>query len=164
MHIRFNRLLVACLLAAVAGIGNASEVLRGKVVKIADGDTLTLLTSDKQQVKVRLAQIDTPERGQPWGSRAKQALSAKVFGESITVEVKTNDRYGRSVGEIYKGDRWINAELVAEGHAWVYRRYMDDDELLDLEEMARSDRRGLWSLPDTQRIPPWKWRIGSNNS
>ena len=93
------------------------SVLEGNVVGITDGDTLTLLV-DRAQHKVRLAQIDTPERAQPWGTRARQALADKVFRKDVTVRVSDTDRYGRLIGEIWLGDRDINRELIREGYAW----------------------------------------------
>ena len=110
--------LLASLL--LLSLNSLAEELSGKVVGITDGDTLTLLV-DQNQYKIRLAEIDTPEKGQPWGSRATQALAEKVFKAEISVEVVDVDRYGRTVGRIWLGERDINRELVAEGHAWVYR-------------------------------------------
>jgi len=145
-------LAIASLLFAVHA---ASEQLVGKVVSVADGDTLTVLVN-VQQFKIRLAEIDTPERRQPWVNRAKQALANKVFGEAVRVEVVTTDRYGRAVGRMYLGNRDTNRELVAEGHAWVYRKYNQDKSLLDDEQVARDAGLGLWSQPNP--VPPWEWR------
>ena len=131
------------------------EDLHGRVVSITDGDTLKILTGT-QQVKIRLAEIDTPEREQPWGTRAKQALSDKVFGKDVRVKVVDTDRHGRTVGKIWLDSRDINREMVREGHAWVYRKCMKDKSLLDDEDHARKEKLGLWSLPDP--VPPWKWR------
>ena len=136
----------------------AAGTLSGRVVAVSDGDTLTLLTADKQQVKVRLAEIDTPEKRQPFGSRSRQALADKVFGKDVTVVVREKDRYGRTVGRIYLDGRDINAELVAEGYAWVYRQYAKDQRLFQLEDEARALKRGLWALPEADRQPPWEWR------
>ena len=105
------------------------ETLEGRVVGITDGDTLTLLV-DRTQHKIRLAQIDTPERGQPWAARASQALADKVFRKDVTVRVSETDRYGRLIGEIWLGDRDINRELIREGYAWAYRDYLTDRTLL----------------------------------
>ncbi len=92
--------------------------LIGTVVGITDGDTLKLLV-DRKQYKIRLAAIDTPEKGQPWGNNATKALSEKVFREEVRIEVIDTDRYGRLFGRIWLDGRDINRELVAEGHAWV---------------------------------------------
>ena len=94
----------------------------GRVVGISDGDTLTLLTPEKQQIRVRLGEIDTPESRQPYGTRARQALSNLAFGKEARVVVQDTDRYGRTVGRVYVGGLDVNAEMVKQGAAWVYRR------------------------------------------
>ena len=135
-----------------------AAALSGRVVGVHDGDTLTLLDASRHQTKIRLAEIDTPESAQPYGSRAKQALSDLVFGKDVRIEVREQDRYGRSVGRVYVGSTDVNAAMVASGAAWVYRQYSHDPELVRLETEARAARRGLWSLPEAQRTPPWEWR------
>lgn len=134
-----------------------AETLYGRVVGVIDGDTVDILV-DQQPIRIRLGEIDTPERDQPYGSRAKQALSTKVFNKTITVNVDTTDRYGRKVGHLTLDGRDINREMVAEGHAWVYRKYLDDVSLLQNEEEARVMRLGLWALPEAQNQAPWEWR------
>ena len=135
----------------------SAATLTGRVVKIADGDTLTILIGEKQE-KIRLSDIDTPERKQPYGARAKQALADLTFGKLITVLTTKRDRYGRIIGHITVDGVDVNAELVRLGYAWVYRRYSDDPELLRLEGIARTQRLGLWA--DENPIPPWEWRRG----
>lgn len=132
----------------------------GRVVGIADGDTFTLLTSSKKQVKVRLAEIDTPERSQPYGARSRQRLSDFIFGREVVVEKQDIDRYGRLVGHVYVDGTHINRKMVQEGMAWVYRQYLEDKSLLKDEEEAKENKRGLWSLPSTEQVPPWEWRRG----
>jgi len=141
----------------------ATEIHVGEVVKISDGDTLTLFT-DGRQIKVRLAEIDTPEKGQPFGNKAKQALAGMVFGKQVKVSVVDVDRYGRTVGQVVTVDDNldVNAALVSQGFAWVYRKYAKRAMLLDLEEEARKEERGLWS--DAQPIAPWDWRQGERAS
>jgi endonuclease YncB( thermonuclease family) len=135
----------------------------GKVVSIADGDTLTVLvTPSNQQVKVRLSGIDTPERKQAFGTQAKQALSAKVFGKLVRVQDNGQDRYGRTLGDIYLGERWVNLEMVAEGYAWHYKAYSKDKRLADAEVGARKAKRGLWT--DRDPVPPWEFRKGGGKS
>ena len=136
----------------------AATELTGQVVGISDGDTLTLLTPDRRQTKVRLAEIDTPERRQPYGSRARETLADLAFQRQVRVVVEDSDRYGRTVGHVYAGDRNVNAEMVRRGAAWVYDRYNRDPKLPVLEAEARAARRGLWSLPEAERMPPWEWR------
>jgi endonuclease YncB( thermonuclease family) len=117
-----------------------------------------------RQTKVRLAEIDTPESRQPYGNRAKQALSALVFGKEVRVVVVDTDRYGRTVGRVYADALDVNAAMVRQGAAWVYRKYSRDPSLLLLEQEARSARRGLWALPETERTPPWEWRAAARAS
>jgi endonuclease YncB( thermonuclease family) len=139
-----------------------AENLTGKVVSIADGDTVTILT-DNKQTKIRLAEIDTPEKNQPYGKKAKKALSDFIFGKTVRVEIDTIDRYGRTVGTIFLNDLNINKEMVKAGHAWVYVRYAKDKTLFDLEKNAKENQLGLWALPEGERIAPWQWRRGKRN-
>lgn len=130
---------------------------KGKVVGITDGDTLTLLVNNIPY-KIRLAEIDTPEKRQPYGTQSKKLLSELAFGKEAIVDVQTSDRYGRSVARIYVGDVDVNAELVKQGAAWVYRKYAKDERLYELEKQAKEAKLGLWGLPETERIPPWEHR------
>lgn len=156
--------------AAIAGLllvlllvsrSSASE-LAGKVVGVVDGDTIDVLV-DRRPVRIRLAEIDTPERGQPWGSRAKQGLSELVFGKDVRAVVVDTDFYGRLVGRVYVEGLYVNAELLRAGHAWVYRKYSRDPSLLVLERQAKEAKRGLWRLPEAERTPPWEWRAASRS-
>ena len=137
-----------------------TQALAGRVVGVVDGDTVDLLTPQHRLVRIRLAEIDAPEHDQPWGRRAKQALSALVFGRTVTVEAVTTDRYGRTVGRIYAAGADVNREMVREGAAWAYRRYLTDASLLSVEAQARRAHAGLWSLPPADTTPPWAWRHG----
>jgi endonuclease YncB( thermonuclease family) len=149
---------VAAALAALLLVAARSSVwLEGRVVAVFDGDTFELLV-DGDTRRIRVFGIDTPERGQPWAERSKQALSARIFGKEVRVNEVTVDRYGRTVGEVYADDVCVGCELVREGHAWVYRRFTKDEVLIQLEDEARAARRGLWSLPESEQTPPWEWR------
>src|SRR3569623_1063620 len=130
----------------------SAQTLQGKVVLIADGDTLTVL-GDHEQVKIRLAEIDAPESHQDYGQRAKQALGNLVFSK----EVGGKDRYGRTIGRVLLGDLDVYAEMVRTGYAWVYRQYAKDKSLYALEDEARAARRGLWA--SDVHVPPWDWRM-----
>lgn len=129
-----------------------------RVVGVHDGDTFTCLTSAKKQIKVRMAEIDTPESKQPYGTRSQQALSGLVFQKQVSLKVQDTDRYGRTVARAYVGETDINAELVRQGAAWVYRQYSKDKSLLAQESQAKAAKRGLWALPESERVPPWEWR------
>lgn len=127
----------------------------GKVVKIADGDTITVLV-DKTQHKIRLEGIDAPERTQAFGTKAKQALADKVSGKEIKVVWKKRDKYKRILGNIYLDGRWVNKEMVAEGWAWHYRSLSSNQELAKAQTEAKDAKRGLWA--DADPIPPWEFR------
>ena len=137
----------------------AAEILEGHVVGVHDGDTVTLLMVGNQQLKIRLAQIDAPESGQAFGQRSKQSLSDMVFNKVIRVEKETIDKYGRTVGTIFVDGIDANREQVKRGMAWVYRKYMHDQSLLQDEEIARQGKVGLWSEPNP--MPPWEYRHGN---
>lgn len=127
----------------------------GNVVGVADGDTITVLR-DNEQVKVRLAEIDAPEKAQPFGNKSKQALSALVYGKAVLVVEQGHDRYKRTIGRVYQGDVDVSAAQVKQGMAWVYRKYSKDVSLLPLEDEAKAQRLGLWA--DVAPVPPWEWR------
>lgn len=129
-----------------------------KVVTISDGDTITCLTAERTQIKVRLAEIDTPEKAQPYGQKSKEALSALVFGKQVTLVTQATDRYGRTVARVSAGGQDANREMVRLGAAWVYRQYSTDKSLLAVEAEAQASRRGLWAMPEAERMPPWEWR------
>jgi micrococcal nuclease len=157
--INFKRILFLVLLyLAFVPVFAAAQEHIGRVVGVSDGDTITILDDRKQQIKVRLAEIDTPESAQPYGTRAKQQLSHLVFAKTVWVKVQDIDRYGRTVGRVYAGDIDVNAEMVRIGAAWVYRKYASDQKLYALEKQARQNKAGLWDLPEAQQVPPWEWR------
>ncbi|AKU11319.1 nuclease family protein [Azoarcus sp. CIB] len=137
-----------------------AESISCRVVGVSDGDTLTCLTEEKRQVKVRLAQIDAPEKGQSFGQKAKQALANHVFGKKVTIEVETTDRYGRTVGTVIFAGHDINREMVTSGMAWVYDQYARDPAYFEAQSAARASHLGLWSEPDP--IRPSDWRHGTN--
>ena len=137
-----------------------SQEYKGRVVAISDGDTFTLLTPDKQQVKVRLSEIDAPEKTQPFGTRSRQALSELIFSKEVLVVQDDIDRYERLVGQVYVNGINVNRKMVQDGYVWVYRQYLKDPTLLQDEQAAREAKRGLWSLPSTEQVPPWEWRGG----
>jgi endonuclease YncB( thermonuclease family) len=129
-----------------------------KVVSVTDGDTVKVLTLDNQIIKVRLAEIDTPERKQHYGKEAKMALSALVFGKTVDLRPVTIDRYGRTVGHLFVGSLNVNKQMVRTGHAWVYKRYMKDKTLITDEDYGKFQKVGIWPLPEHLRIAPWVWR------
>jgi endonuclease YncB( thermonuclease family) len=151
-------LLSLALLAPLA----CAETLTGRVVGIADGDTITVLDTSNQQHRIRLNGIDAPEKKQPFGSRAKQNLSSLAFGKDARVEWSKLDRYGRIVGKVIVDGQDVGLQQVQAGLAWWYRQYAREQSPQDqvnyarAEEAARLARLGLWS--DAQSIPPWEYR------
>ena len=148
-------LLMVCLFPMMAV---AAAPFNAKVVHVSDGDTVTVLTDQDKEVKIRLSEIDTPEKAQPWGSKAKQAMSDLVAGKRVEVRPASTDRYGRTIAHLWIDGTSVAHELVKQGHAWVYRRYAEDKSLFMLEREARKAARGLWSLPKSERQKPWEWR------
>jgi len=150
--------------AAAGGRGIA-----GIVVSVVDGDTITVAAEGGERVRVRLWGIDAPEvphrgrPGQPWGREARDALRRKIHRMPVVVEPVEVDSYGRLVGLVRLGSRNVNAEMVAEGHAWAYRRFLGRpyaSSFVELERAARRKRLGLWS--EANPVPPWEFkrRIG----
>lgn len=135
-------------------------VLSGRVVGITDGDTLTLLDAQNVQHVIRLAEIDAPERGQPWGNRSRETLSSLVHGKTVSVQQTDTDRWGRVVGRVFVDGDDVNRAMIEQGAAWAYRAYLTDQTLIAVEERARQQGRGLWSMSDAQTVAPWLWRRG----
>ena len=153
-----NRQLLFSTFAATLAAALSCAVwadFNGKVVGVADGDTIAVLR-ERVQVKVRLVEIDAPEKAQAFGNRSRQALAALVHGQEVLVVEKGIDKYGRTLGRVYRGDLDVNAEQVQQGMAWVYRKYSRDEKLDLLEAEARAEKRGLWR--DPAPVPPWEWR------
>jgi micrococcal nuclease len=133
----------------------AAPALAHQVIGIADGDTLTLLV-DEKPLKIRLANIDAPEKAQPFGERSKQSLSELCVGKDARYQEQDIDRYGRTVAVVTCGGVEVNRAQVERGMAWVYAKYNKDLTLPGLAAMAQKERRGLWA--DAGPIPPWEFR------
>ena len=128
----------------------------GAVERVVDGDTIVFRVIGAKNLRVRLADIDTPELDQPWGEEAKAALKGWAENRRAEIRIVDTDRYGRSVATLWIDGENINRKLVAEGHSWVYRRYLRDQALISLEESAKAKGLGLWSSEDI--IEPRVWR------
>lgn len=153
--------LFALLIGSLTlGTGAYAQSLTGKVVSIADGDTLTILADGQYQYRIRLSEIDAPESGQPFGRSSRKMLSDLAFGKLVTVRVVDVDRFGRSVGRVRAGSVDVNAQMVKQGGAWAFRQYQSDQRFQLWEKEARAAKRGLWGLQSDQIIAPWDWRAG----
>ena len=133
----------------------AAADFRGKVVGVTDGDTVTVLRY-REQVKIRLTEIDAPERKQPFGERSRQSLAELVFRKEVLVIDQGTDRYGRTLGRLKLGSMDANEEQLRRGMAWVYDKYVVDRALYRIQDEAKRQRKGLWA--DPKPVPPWDWR------
>ncbi|WP_305804481.1 thermonuclease family protein [Stenotrophomonas sp. YIM B06876] len=143
---------ISLLLLASA---SAHADFSGQVVKVADGDTVTVL-HNRQQVRVRLGSIDAPEKRQPFGTRSQQHLSSLVFGKTVRVKEDGKDRYGRTIGVLYVDGSNVNRQMVGAGMAWAYTDYLNDKAMPLFEFKARLTRSGLWA--DAHPVAPWQFR------
>lgn len=165
-------LFATVALASSPGLGLA-ETLSGRVVAIADGDTVTVLDRDNVQKKIRLSGIDAPEKRQAFGSKAKEKISELTFGKQVDVDWTKTDRNGRIVGKVRVAPSYCplsicpksvdaGLEMVSAGFAWHYKKYQKEQSVDDrqkyasAEDLARKKKAGLWSDPDP--IAPWDFR------
>jgi endonuclease YncB( thermonuclease family) len=166
----------------LAGTGTAQTVVIGRVVGVADGDTITVLDADRTQHHVRLAGIDAPEKGQPGGHRSKESLSALVYDQPVRIESKKRDRFDRIIGKVWVASPdspcrgtpdWpmtLDAGLaqITVGRAWWFRRYASEQSPEDrgryefAEREARARKAGLWR--DGTAVPPWDWRASKKQN
>lgn len=130
----------------------------GRVIKITDGDTITVLNNDKQQIKVRLWGIDAPEKKQNFGNKSKQFLSDLISGQIVEIDQKGIDRYGRTLGIVFLKDD-INAKMVLNGYAWAYTKY--SKYYAPLQSKAKYLKSGLWI--DEAPMAPWDFRKNNIN-
>jgi len=142
---------------------NLKEQYSGYVINVLDGDSVVILDDNKQQLNIRLGEIDAPEYDQPFGNQAKEVLAELVLNKTVVIKSQVVDKYGRIVGRIYIGQTDVSSELVKKGLAWVYRKYATDKSLYQLEDSAKQANTGLWSLPEAERIEPWVWRHSKQN-
>ena len=147
---------LACI--AIPSI-SLSQTLIGKVISVADGDTITVLLPHYNQIKIRLSAVDCPESGQAYGRKAKKFTSKMVYGKQVTVKPVTTDRYGRIVAMVYHSGANLSEQIIANGYGWVFRKYCKwafCNDWLRLEKNARDRLIGLWR--DKHAMPPWEWR------
>jgi len=157
-------LIAALAVFIAAGTASAAEPVRidGRIVAVADGDTLTLLDATKTQHKIRLDGIDAPEKGQAFGNRSKQSLSDLAFGREAQAHCPKVDRYNRRVCKVIVNGADVGLEQIKRGMAWAFVRYLKELEperreaYIAAEANARAEKRGLWR--DSDPMPPWEWR------
>lgn len=155
------RIIIALILAVVSCTSFADQLV-GKVIKVADGDTVNVLTSDNETHKIRLSGIDAPEKKQAFGNRSKQALAELIDGKIVNVEYNKLDKYQRAVGKITFNGQDVNLRQIKLGLAWHYKKYEREQDVedrsiyADAEYLAQRDKVGLWY--DANPIAPWDYR------
>lgn len=150
-----KKLLLLLLLIPVLSL---SQTLSGKVVAIKDGDTVVVLDSLNNQTTLRLAEVDCPEKSQPFGTNAKQFTSDQIYFKTIKYVVTDTDRYGRSIAMIYydTDNKYLSAEIIKAGMGWHYKKYSTSKELATFQENAKQNKIGLWI--DSNPIEPSEFR------
>lgn len=135
-----------CLAADHGSVADPrSGYFYGRATKIADGDTLSVKTAEGKGIRVRVAEIDAPEKGDPFSKRSREALNDMVWNRDLAIRLYDIDSYGRMVGHVFVGDTDVGRELVRSGLAVVYCRYSTDPSLKVLEQKAREQAVGIWS-------------------
>ena len=156
----FTKLFSLAILLFSFGL-NAGTI-QGKVVSVADGDTITVLDATNTQHKIRLQGIDAPEKAQPFGQKSKQSLSQMVQSKQVTVEYQKKDKYGRTLGKVLHNGTDVCLEQIKLGMAWHYKQYASDQPKEDralydqTEQDARAKKAGLWI--EKAPTPPWEFR------
>ncbi len=141
--------------------GIAQTVLTGRAVRIIDGDTFEILTKSNTTYKIRLTDIDAPEKKQDFGNAAKQKLAACIFGREVRVIYEKLDRNKRILGHVYIGKEDINLKMIEAGMAWHFKKYSDNEHFASAENLARKYKKGLWIQPDP--LSPWDYRAKRNH-
>ncbi len=156
------KIIITLFLLNLFSSTTLAETIVGRVVGVADGDTITVLDSTKTQYKIRLSGIDAPEKKQGFGNVAKKSLSDLVYDKQVSVEWEKQDRYGRIVGKVLEAGIDANLEQIKRGMAWHYKKYMNEQVLQDrldylhAQQDAKNAKIGLWV--DSNPIPPWEYR------
>ncbi|KJH04887.1 hypothetical protein UC41_25760 [Escherichia coli] len=165
----FIFLLTAFQSANASGIPYTfnQKILQGKVIRVLDGDTIEIKTLPAKMVvyevpiRVRLLNIDAPEKKQPFGHWSTNQLKALLAGQSVTVSYTQTDRYGRVLGRVVTANGTDASRfMIQSGAAWVYERHNSDESLPALQQEAQEQKRGLWA--DINSVPPWEWRHKQN--
>lgn len=137
---------------------SAHADISGRIVRILDGDTVEARQENGELTRIRLAGIDAPEKAQPFGQRARQALSDRIAQQQVLITGNERDRYGRLLGTVWLGNDDVNADQVRAGMAWAYRFHGKalSPQYAALEQSAREQKSGLWA--DPAPVEPWRWR------
>jgi endonuclease YncB( thermonuclease family) len=156
------KIIITLFLLSLFSNATLAETIVGRVVGVADGDTITVLDSTNTQYKIRLSGIDAPEKKQAFGNVSKKSLSDLIYDKEVHIEWHKQDRYGRIVGKVSINGLDANLEQIKRGLSWFYKKYQNelvlDDRLayLHAQESAEAKKIGLWV--DKEPIAPWDFR------
>lgn len=156
--IRTQLFVVFLVIVVLPNVTFATTDITGRVILVGSGDTCIVLTSKGEQLALSLYGIAAPERGQDYAEQATQFASYLMGHQDVSVEIYSEDQYGRQVGVVWVGEKNINRELVRQGYAWQYSKICKKSfcrEWSSLQEKARLSRLGVWAMKNP--IPPWKW-------
>lgn len=152
-----KKITLLVLLLLVTTFLFSNNIIKGRIIKVTDGDTVTLLSKNNKQIKIRLYGIDCPEKGQDYYQVAKNFVDNAIYDKNVEVEIINKDRYQRSVGIIWTSDHSnLNLELIKQGLAWHYKQFDKSKSYADAEIKARSLNKNIWSLNNA--TPPWEFR------
>jgi len=152
-------LLYTILLLSCSNKNTGTETngsINGKVIKIVDGDTFDILTSNNSTIRIRMNGIDCPERKQDYYQVCKDALGDYIFGKEVSLITYGTDRYKRTIAAVYIGTENINLKMIANGYAWHYKKYSSDAKMAQAEEEAKLQKNGLWAMINP--VAPWDFR------
>ena len=154
------KILLVFLFAVYPALTRSQQLPKpfyGKVIKIVDGDTYDILTSDYRTIRIRMNGIDAPEKKQAFGQKSKDYLGSLCFGKEVQIKPRNYDRNKRLIADSYTPDnKDLSREMVRAGYAWHFKKYSKDKNLADDENHARSNRAGLWA--DNEPVAPWEFR------
>ena len=149
--------LIFILLLAIIPVLCAAQRFTVKVVGISDGDTFTAINNDNLQLKIRIYGIDAPEKRQAFGNKSKEFLSSLIFGKSITINVQSQDSWGRYIAYVYTPEgKDVSLLMLQAGMAWHFDKYDNTTSYSTAETAAKRDKKGLWI--DTNPVAPWDFR------
>lgn len=159
-----KKIIILALLILLTYNVHAQTIMTGKVIGVKDGDTVEVLDDQNKTTILRLAEVDCPEKKQPYGNAAKQFTSNAVYRKSVSYIITNKDRYGRSVAKVYYKSKYLSAEIIKNGMGWQYKKYSRSKELALLEQKARTQKIGLWADPNPMYPADWRKAKRATNS
>ena len=162
------RLCMLLIVLVALPAGAQERTIEGKVVHVSDGDTVVVITEDRERLVVRLQAIDAPEKqsdrwpGQAYAEQSKLHLARLVRGKRVRLTSSGSDDYGRMVARVWTNGVDAGQAQICAGYAWVFERFVTElpleaqQQYRMCEQQARNGQSGLWQ--DANPVPPWTWR------